>query len=197
MRVYALTGAIGAGKSTVAAFFREWGAFVIDADAIVRQVQRPGEAVFNAIVARFGDAVVREDGTLDRAALRRRISEDETARRDLEALVHPAVELRRRAMLEEARRRQADIVIAEIPLLLAAGDAASYDGVIVVDAPAAERIRRLASDRGIAADEARRLDAMQISATEQRTRATWIIDNDGDRDHLRRQAAAIWDALRR
>src|SRR5689334_5932107 len=100
----ALTGNIAAGKSSVAALLADWGAVVIDADTIVRSLQRPGTPVFDAIAARFGSGVLAPDGSLDRAALRRRILADTGDKRALEAIVHPAVEAERRRLLRDLSR---------------------------------------------------------------------------------------------
>jgi dephospho-CoA kinase len=195
MRVVALTGTVAAGKSNVGALFREWGATVIDADALVRGLQEPGEPVLDAIVAAFGSGVLDTNGRLDRPVMRQRILDDPDARHRLEAIVHPAVETRRRALVDEARAHGVSLVVAEIPLLFEAADPAAYDGVIVVDAPVAERRRRLIEDRGIDARAADALIAAQWSAAAKRARATWIIDNDGDRETLVQRARIVWNAL--
>jgi dephospho-CoA kinase len=195
MHVIALTGSVAAGKSSAGALFRAWGATLIDADALVRALQQPGQPVFNAIVAEFGATVLAPDGTLDRTAMRQRILNDPDARRRLEAIVHPAVDRARRALLDSARARGDMLVIADIPLLFEAADPSEYDGVIVVDAPVAERRRRLIEDRHVSAHDADRLIAAQMPAAEKRTRATWIIDNDANRATLERRTRAVWDAL--
>lgn len=196
-RVVGLTGNVAAGKSTVASLLRSWGATVIDADLIVRELQRPGQPVFDAILARFGPDVRRADGALDRSMLRRRITSDSIAKRDLEAIVHPAVEARRLAQVEAARHRGDPVVVADIPLLFEVTDPAEFDGVILVDAPAAYRHARLVHDRGLSAAEADALIAAQMPAEAKRPRATWIIDNDGDRTTLAARTKAVWEALRR
>ncbi len=197
MRIVGLTGTVAAGKSTVARLFADLGAVVIDADRIVRELQRPGEPVHDAIVERFGAAVVAGDGTLDRAALRARVLADPRARADLEGIVHPAVERRRRELVADAARRGAAVVIAEIPLLFEATDPSAYDGIIVVDAPREQRMRRLVDERGLAPADATALMAAQWSPERKRERATWVIDNDGSRDALAARVGAIWKELSR
>ena len=197
MHVIALTGTVAAGKSSVAALFRAWGATVIDADTIVRALQIPGEPVFDAIMTRFGDGVRAPDGTLNREALRRLMLADGTARKDLEAIVHPAVEARRGVLLDAARARGDALVIAEVPLLFEAANPAAYEGIIVVDAPPAERKRRLVANRGLDSADADRLSAAQWPASKKRERATWVIDNDGDRQVLETRARAVWEQLPR
>jgi len=183
-RIVALTGNIAAGKSAVTAVLRARGIPVIDADAIVHELQRPGTAVFRAIHARFGDEVVATDGTLDRAVLRRRVLEDPVARRDLEAIVHPAVFDRRAALLAAAAAAATPLVVVDIPLLFEVDDPRHYDAVLLVDAPVAERRRRLIELRGLDPVEADRLIALQLPAELKRERADAIIENDGDLDAL-------------
>jgi dephospho-CoA kinase len=195
MRTIALTGNIAAGKSTVAQLLRGWGAVLFDADEEVRRLQRPGQPVFEAILAHFGPSVRRADGGLDRAALRERILGNPSERATLEALVHPAVEASRQAAIAAAQARGAEVFLADIPLLFEAADPAAYDGVILVDAPVAERRRRLIEERRLPPDDADRLIAAQMPASTKRPLATWIIDNDADRATLVARTRAVWEAI--
>jgi dephospho-CoA kinase len=197
MRVLALTGNVAAGKSTVAARLRALGAVLIDADAIVRELQEPGTAVHARIVAHFGPEILAADGTLDRQALRARVLADPAERLALEAIVHPAVEAERRRQVARAAATGTAVVIAEIPLLFEAADPAVYDGVILVDAPEEERRRRLIDDRNLPPGEADRLLAAQWPAAHKRARATWIIDNDADRATLLARTDALWQLITR
>ncbi|HEY0351221.1 MAG TPA: dephospho-CoA kinase, partial [Gemmatimonadales bacterium] len=101
----ALTGNIGAGKTTVVGLFRRWGATIIDADQLVREAQAPGQPALHEIAARFGAELIRADGTLDRAALRGKVLKDPAAMADLNRIVHPEVDRRRRRLLQQARER--------------------------------------------------------------------------------------------
>ena len=192
----ALTGNVAAGKSAVAALFADWGATVIDADAIVHALEVPGTAVFDAILARFGSAVLAPDGSLDRPALRRRIFADAAERLALEAIVHPAVEAERRRRLRAAPRGRDTIVVSDIPLLFEAMDPAQFDAVVLVDAPETVRLDRLVRLRGIAPAEATALLAGQLPADRKRARADFIIDNDGGVERLRDRAWEVWRKLR-
>lgn len=194
-RVIAITGSAASGKSTVARWFADWGATLIDADHIVHELQRPGEAVHAAIVERFGAGVVGPDGTLDRPALRDLVLRDPVARADLEQLVHPAVAARRDTLLAAARERGDPVVVVEIPLLFEVGDPTRYDQVVVVDAPREERRHRLVEQRGLTVADAERLMAAQLPASEKRERADLVIDNDGTLERLERRARAAWDAV--
>lgn len=194
----ALTGNIAGGKSTVAELFRRWGATIIDADELAREAQAPGTDVFAAIVHRFGPTVIAADGTLDRPTLRSIVFADPAALADLNRIVHPDVHRRREARLADARAgsRNDAIVVSVIPLLFEAADPAAFDAIVLVDAPAAVRRDRLVRDRDLAPAEADRMIAAQLPAGPKRARSDYVIENDGDRDELERQAAEVWRALR-
>jgi dephospho-CoA kinase len=191
----ALTGNIASGKSSVTALFRDWGAMIIDADAIVRRLQRPGTPVYQAIVAHFGPGAVAPDGTLDRPALRARILADADAKRALEAIVHPAVQAERQRLLRRAEAARGAIVVSDIPLLFEAMDPARFEAVVLVDAPEPIRRQRLIQQRGLPAEQAEQLLAAQMPSVEKRARADLIIDNDGTREQLRDRAWLAWRKL--
>ncbi len=193
----ALTGNIAAGKSTVTAWFREWGATVVDADAIVRELQQPGTAVHAAIVARFGAGILNADRTLDRAALRARIVASDDDRLALNAIVHPAVLARRAQLVAEAAARGVRIVVNDIPLLFEVANLADYDCIVLVDAPEAERLRRLVHDRGLPEAQAAAMIRAQAPSGPKRERSDFIIDNTGDREALRVRAHEVWTELER
>ena len=191
----ALTGNIASGKTAVALLFRDWGATIIDADAIVRRLQRPGTAIFRAIVERFGAGALRPDGSLDRPALRARILADPADKRALEAIVHPAVEAERQRLMRPAASKKEAVVVSDIPLLFEAMDPARFDAIVLVDAPEPLRMERLTQRRGLPAGDAARLIAAQLPAEAKRARAHFIIDNDGSRDLLRDRAWQVWRKL--
>jgi dephospho-CoA kinase len=191
----ALTGNIASGKSTVAALFARWGAVVIDADVLVHELQRPGTSVFAAIVERFGPAVVRADGELDRAELRRRVLESPADLAALNALVHPDVRRRAEERVEDARQRGARIVVSVIPLLFESDDPSRFDAVVLVDAPVSLRRARLLRDRGLEAGVADGMIAAQMPADAKRPRSDYVIENDGDIGALERSTRRVWDQL--
>ena len=192
----ALTGNIGAGKSTVAALFQRWGATIIDADALVRAAQAGGSDALAEIAARFGPAVIRPDGTLDRPALRARVLSSQEELAALNRIMHPRVHQRRLELVEQARLRGDRIVVTEIPLLFEAADPTAFDAVILVDAPEALRRQRLLASRALTADEVDRLMAAQQGSAAKRQQSDFVIDNDGDPVALERSAASVWEALR-
>jgi dephospho-CoA kinase len=191
----ALTGNIGAGKTTVAELFRLWGATIIDADRLVRDVQAPGQPALERITNRFGQSVLLTDGTLDRAALRAKVLADPNALADLNRIVHPEVHRRRLELLEEARARGDRIVVSDIPLLFEADDPASFDAVVLVDAADSVRRARLVDLRGLAALEAERMMQAQLPARDKRRRSDYVIENNGDIPALERAAALVWQSL--
>ena len=191
----ALTGNIGAGKSTVADLFRRWGATVIDADTLVREAQEPGQPGLADIAARFGQDLIRSDGTLDRPVLRARVLREPGELEVLNQIVHPLVHRRRRELLAHARRRGDRIVVSDIPLLFEAADPAQFDAVVLVDAPEPLRRARLIASRDMPPEDIDRLMAAQLSSSEKRARSDYIIENEGDYEALERSAAAVWQAL--
>jgi len=193
----ALTGNVASGKSTVARLFQGWGAVVTDADAVVHELQRPGTPVFHAILGHFGAEFIAPDGTLDRTLLRHRILADPGQRRALEAIVHPAVEARRAELEDQAAASGAEIVVHDIPLLFEAADPTRFDLVVLVDAPAEVRRRRLLDERGLAPEEADRLMATQIPSEQKRPRSDLVIENDADLATLSDRARSAWDRIRR
>ena len=192
----ALTGNIGAGKTTVTELFRRWGATIIDADQLVRETQAPGQPLLRRIAERFGPQVIRSDGTLDRAALRTQVLADPSALKALNRLVHPEVHRRRKQLLEQARQRGDRIVVSDIPLLFEAADPGEFDAIILIDAPETLRRERLLKARTLPADQLDRLMEAQLPSAAKRARSDYVIDNTGDFAALERAAAAVWQALR-
>jgi dephospho-CoA kinase len=191
----ALTGNVAAGKSSVLGHFAQWGATVIDADAIVREVQQPGSPTLKAIARRFGEVMIRPDGSLDRARLRRAVMGNDAEREALNHIVHPAVQRRRSELTAEAAKRGSTIVVNDIPLLFEVMDPESFDVVVLVDAPADIRRQRLIGERGLSPAEADQLMAAQMNATEKRPRSHYVIDNAGSLDELEAATRRVWEAL--
>jgi dephospho-CoA kinase len=157
---------------------------VLDADAIVREVQAPGSPVVERIVERFGPA-----------ALRGLVLADDRARGDLERIVHPAVHRRRAELAAAAAARGDRIVVSDIPLLFETGAEEAFDLVVLVDAPEPLRLQRLLDHRGLDEAAARGMIRAQLPAAAKRARSDFVIDNDGDRAALERAAADVWRAL--
>src|SRR5215216_1012378 len=182
MKLVGLTGGIGAGKSSVSARLAARGAVIVDADAIVREVQAKGTPVFEAIVERFGPGVVGPDGELDRPALASIVFGDPEALKELNGLVHPAVGAEVLRRVDEQRGRDR-VVVLDVPLLVESGRYQA-SGVIVVDAPPDVAVERLARDRGMTEEDARARMARQVSREERLAEADFVIDNSGTPEAL-------------
>lgn len=185
-----LTGGIASGKSTVSAMLAEHGAVIIDADALAREVVAKGTPGLDAVVAEFGDELLGPDGELDRAAMGRLVFADESARRRLEAIVHPLV-FERIVELEEAAADDA-VVVHDIPLLAESGRADTFDAVLVVDAPPEVQVERMVRDRGWTREEAESRIRAQASREDRLAIATHVIENAGTREDLRERVAEVF-----
>jgi dephospho-CoA kinase len=194
-----LTGGIGAGKSTVSALLAGHGAEIIDADAIVRELQEPGSPVLAQMAERFGAHVILDDGSLDRAAVAAVVFGDSeeawAARADLNGIVHPALQREIRSRIE-ALSDTDRIVILDFPLL-AENPRDDLDATIVVDVDPDIAVERLVAFRGMDADDAQRRIASQIDRAARRAIATHVIDNSADEAELDRRVGEVWDDLLR
>lgn len=187
-----LTGNIASGKSTVARVWEGLGVTVIDADRLARAAVEPGTPALAAIALEWGDAILDPAGRLDRGALRDVVFRDAAARRRLEEIVHPAVaELREREYAAAVDRGER-IVVSDIPLLFEVGLEGEFDVVVLVDAPEAERERRLVEDRGLSREDARRMIDAQMPAAEKRALANEVLENTGTIPELERKATELW-----
>ena len=195
MLLVALTGNIASGKSTVAGLLVEHGATLIDADVLARDAVRNGSPGYDAIVGRWGNAVLQPDGALDRGALRRRVFDRPDELHELNAIVHPEVERKRADLVAEARARGDRVVVCDIPLLFENNLVDGFDRVILVDAPRPIRLERLVRDRGLRETEAMAMIAQQMPADLKRARADFVIDNDGTRQALATRVDNVWHAL--
>ncbi|MGO4460590.1 dephospho-CoA kinase [Streptomyces sp. M-16] len=188
-----LTGGIGAGKSEVSRLLAGYGAVVVDADRIAREVVEPGTPGLAAVVRAFGDGVLAADGALDRPRLGAVVFADQERLRTLNAIVHPLVGARS-AELERAAGPDA-IVVHDVPLLAENGLAPLYDLVVVVDAAPATQLARLTALRGMTEEEARARMAAQATREQRLAVATLVIDNDGPLEALEPQVRAVWKEL--
>ena len=191
MKLIGLTGGIGSGKSSVSARLVSRGAVLIDADAIVREVQAPGEPVFVAMVERFGPGIVAPDGTLDRQAVADLVFTDAAALADLNAIVHPAVSA------EIADRLAAEVgtdhvVVLDVPLLVESGRS-DLTALLVVDVDPEVALDRLVEHRGFREDDVRARMARQASREDRLARADRVIDNSGTPDDLDAQVDDVWE----
>jgi dephospho-CoA kinase len=189
MIVIALTGGIGAGKSTVAQFFSELGANVVDADQLARIAIERGSEGFDEVIARFGQEILA-NGDIDRKALAAIIFSDPAAKSALEAIVHPRVQ----ALFAQARAENDPAVpmIYEIPLLVETDAAKKFDFIVTVEADEDLRVARLL-ERGMFISDIKARLANQASSQSRTDIADAVITNDGDEDHLLRQVENLWE----
>ncbi len=196
MPLIALTGGIASGKSTIARRLVQRGAIVVDADAIVRDVQQPGTPVLRAIADSFGAGVIAADGSLDRSALGAIVFADSAARRRLNSIVHPAV--REESARQFAIAFAADphaVVVYDVPLLVETRADDPWELVVVAHAPASTRVERLVAFRGMTPDDARARISAQADDDSRLAIADVVIDTTGTIDDTISQADALWDRL--
>lgn len=193
MTLIALTGGIASGKSTIARRLAEHGAVIVDADAIVREVQRPGSSVLTEIAAAFGHDVLTDAGELDRPRLASRVFGDEDAVRRLNAIVHPAVRVESAARFAAARAADPDgVVVYDVPLLLEARAEDPWELVVVAHAPVALRRERLISLRGMSPADADARIASQVDDERRLAIADVVIDTSGSVDETLAQVDELW-----
>ena len=190
-----LTGGIGAGKSEVSRRLRSYGAVVIDADLLARQVVAPGTPGLAQVVAAFGEGVLGPDGSLDRERVGELVFADAALRAKLNAIVHPLVGARMRELEEAAGElvlgEQRDVVHHDRRL------AGGFDEVVVVVVPPRVQAERLARERGMTAEQAEARMRAQASRAERLAIATIVVDNSGSLAELDREIGDLWTELRR
>ncbi len=191
MLVVALTGGIGAGKSTVAQNFAELGALVVDADQLARMAIERGSDGFAEVLLRFGDEIIL-NGDIDRKKLAEIVFSDEAARRDLEKIIHPRVQAIFAEAVEDLEHD--DILIYEIPLLVETDAAEKFDYVITVEADMELRKERLLK-KGLYISQIEKRMAAQATQESREAIADYVIRNDGDEDSLLRQVENLWESV--
>lgn len=192
MRRVGLTGSIASGKSTVTNRLRALGAFVIDADAVSHEVTEIGAPALGEIAAVFGASVLREDGSLDRAALSDIVFADSEKLQTLNAILHPRIFAR---MREQERESGAACVVYDVPLLMETGMDREMDEVWMVDAPKSVRLRRLMRRSGLTREQAMARMNAQLADEQKRRRADVILQNDGTVSELYGKVDALWQGL--
>lgn len=201
-RLIGLTGGIGTGKSTVAAMLEKLGAVVVDADAIVRELQQPGSPVLSELAQTFGAEILDERGALRRDALGDIIFRDAEKRKRLNEIMHPRVVAEMMQRAGEARARGASLVVLDIPLLLegrrgrtGSGAQLPFDAVVVVYAPESQQVERQVARSACSREEAERRVRAQMPIEEKRRLADHVIDNSGSIDDTRRQVRELYARL--
>lgn len=191
----ALTGGIATGKSYVARRMREAGVPVVDADVLAREAVAPGTPGLTAITERFGAGILGPDGSLDRARLAGIVFADAGARRDLEAIVHPAV----RAAIDrfyEGLPASTPFAVADIPLLFETDRARDFDTVVVAACPPDVQLARIVARDGTSREQGRQRMAAQLPITEKVHRADYVIDTAGSFSATDAAVDRVLEALR-
>jgi dephospho-CoA kinase len=183
-----LTGGIASGKTTVANMFADCGASIIDTDVIARDLVRPGTSSLAEIRRQFGDGVISGDGSLNRAALRKIVFDDEASRIDLENILHPRI---REVVMRSSALVDGPYQIIVVPLLIESPLRDFVDRIVVVDCDAEIQLKRLLSRDSETPEQAKRIIAAQSSRQSRIDIADDIITNDGRIDDTRKQVEAL------
>ncbi|NLU74677.1 dephospho-CoA kinase [Streptomyces sp. HNM0575] len=192
-----LTGGIGAGKSEVSRLLDEYGAVIVDADKIAREVVEPGTPGLAAVVEEFGEEILAPDGSLDRPRLGSVVFADTERLAALNAIVHPLVGERSAELERQAEAESAGAVIVhDVPLLTENGLAPLYDLVLVVDASPQTQLDRLVRLRGMTEEDGAARMAAQATREERLATADIVIGNDGPLEELEKRVREVWDELR-
>ena len=187
----ALTGGIGAGKSLVAGYFADLGARVVDADQLSRVAIERGSKGFDAVVAEFGDGILR-NGDIDRRALGEKVFNNANARAKLEAIIHPIVRTQFDDLVSSLREHE--IMIYEIPLLVETRAQDRFNVVITVESDSTLRESRL-RERGLLQSEIASRMSAQASSAERIAVADYVIENNASTDQLLRQVEHLWEIV--
>ncbi|MEO8578893.1 MAG: dephospho-CoA kinase [Gemmatimonadales bacterium] len=192
-----LTGNIASGKSEVARMLAAHGATVIDADVLAREAVEPDTQALKDIVKRWGKEVLKNDGSLDRGALRQIVFADQSELDALNRIVHPGVTRLRDREVAIAKERGDQIVVQVIPLLFERNLVDEFDAIVLVDAPRPLRLERLVATRGLEETDAMNMIASQMPAELKRARADYCVENTGTLEDLERSVDALWSSLQR
>lgn len=193
MRIIAITGGIGSGKTTVAGWIKETGVPVLDADAISRSLTEKGGEALPAIRAAFGDGVFQKDGALDRAALADLVFRDDPARqRQLNAILHPLVIRRMRLELDMLEARGEPVAVIEVPLLYESGMERMADRVICVTASQETRLSRLLKRSGMTREQALGRMRAQQDVKKTEALADYVLSTDGPTAENKHSALRLW-----
>lgn len=200
--VLGLTGGIGSGKSTVGAMLVELGAVLVDADAIVHELQAPGSPMLAEIAAAFGPGVIGPDGALDRKAVADIVFSDPDARTRLGNIVHPPTIAEMARRMQAAQQAGVPVVVLDIPLLLegrqrgtGSGALLPFDAVVVAWVPEPVQIARASARDDATREEIEARVRAQLSLDEKREMADYVIDNSGSVEDTRAQVEALWEKL--
>ncbi|MEJ2469983.1 MAG: dephospho-CoA kinase [Desulfuromonadales bacterium] len=195
--ILGLTGSIASGKTAVAEMFVSYGAILVSADQLAREVVNPGSPTLDKLVEAFGLEILTASGTLDRDRLGKKVFADPASRRQLEAITHPAIAHLAECRLADLRKSPHDLIVYEAPLLFEAGAAGRVDRVLVVVVDPAEQLRRLQARDQLTVAEAQQRIAAQWPQADKVQRADFVIDNSGSLEQTRIHVAALYHYVTR
>ena len=191
-RIIGLTGGIASGKSTMAKFFREKGAAVLNVDAIAHHLSKPRQILYWLYVAHFGEGILQADGTLDRRAIGRLVFGNESERQWLDETTHPILERAMRRQIAVKQAKNFPVIILDVPLLFEAGWDKMTEENCLVFVDEATQLARLMRRNGYTEEEARGRIAAQMPLSEKKKRADTFIDNSGSLEESFQQAEKLW-----
>ena len=195
-RSFGLTGGVACGKSTVAGYFRELGAYIIDADRVGHQLIQPGQPAYQKIIESFGKDILAPGGAIDRKLLGRVVFAHAERLRLLNAILHPRIVVCMHEMAAEQRRHYPQtVVIVDAALIFEVGLAGALRKVMVAWCRPEQQIERLMAKLGISSQEAEQRIRTQMPLEEKRRRADYLIDCSGTLEHSRTQVHAIYPEL--
>lgn len=192
MKTIGLTGGVATGKSTVAKILEQLGATVIDADQLSRDVVAPGSQILTQIAQQFGSNLIQKDGSLDRQQMRNLIFNNDLKRKQLEALLHPAIKELALQKLEQARQSKVKAAVYMAPLLIEAGATDRVDEIWVVTADPQVQLQRLMNRDGCNRQQAEQIIAAQMPLAEKESYGQVIINNSRSLEETTRQVLEAW-----
>lgn len=192
-----LTGNIASGKSTAAQFFKELGAYVLDADDISRIVMQPGQEAYNGVVKLFGEKVLNADRTLDRAAIRKIVFDEPETRKKLEQIVQPAIlEYERKEVGRIKGQDDKAVIITQAAVTVESGTYKRFDGLIVVYTEPEIQLKRVMARDNISEAQALKIIGAQMPIEEKLKFANYIVNNSGSLNDLRRETARVFELIK-
>jgi dephospho-CoA kinase len=194
---FGLTGGVACGKTTVATFFAELGAKVIDADVIGHDLLRPSSEVYSEIIHRFGNEILKPSGEIDRKRLGAIVFPNRNRRRELERILHPRIVLKHDQMAQEYIRKNPEaVILVEAALIYEAQTASHFRKILVAWCRPEQQTERLVAEAGISKAEAEARIAAQMPVEAKRRRADFVVDCSGTLEDTRKQVHALFPQLK-
>jgi len=195
VKLIGLTGGIAAGKSAVATMLQRLGAKIIDADELAREIVEPGQEAWREIIAAFGREIIRQDQSIDREKLRKKVFEDEQARKRLESITHPRIRTLAQQKIQQLAREGAEIIVYVVPLLFENRLHLWLRPVILVACDSAIQKERLQKRDKLNEGEIRRHLEAQMGLEEKKKLADFIVENDGSLEELEKKVREVWEKI--